>query len=86
MGGRIRPYMCGPPHLTRTSLTWPPSRLRSLPPPPPSLSPPPPPSFVFNFLLYTTTPRIAEAAARKDTGAVSRITAQVGRSTVGGWL
>ncbi|KAI3426457.1 hypothetical protein D9Q98_008824 [Chlorella vulgaris] len=33
-------------------------------------------NFVFNFLLYTTTPRIAEAAARKDTGAVSRITAQ----------
>ena len=34
-------------------------------------------SFIWNFLLYTTTPRIAAAAARKDPAAVSAITAQV---------
>ena len=36
--------------------------------------------FVFNFLLYTTTPRIAAAVSRKDMDAVSAITAQVGPS------
>lgn len=30
-----------------------------------------------NFLLYTTTPRIASAVSKKDIEGVSRITAQV---------
>eukprot|EP00887_Chlorella_sp_A99_P007431 scaffold2.g7431.t1 len=33
-------------------------------------------SFLWNFLLYTTVPRIAAAAAKKDLTAVSKITAQ----------
>ncbi|EFN56262.1 hypothetical protein CHLNCDRAFT_57674 [Chlorella variabilis] len=33
-------------------------------------------NFVFNFLLYTTTPRIAAAAARKDSDGVSQIMSQ----------
>ena len=31
-----------------------------------------------NFLLYTTTPRIAAAAAKQDLAGVSKITAQGG--------
>jgi len=33
-------------------------------------------NFIWNFLLYTTTPRIAAAASRNDTAQVSAITAQ----------
>ncbi|PSC70934.1 MATE efflux family isoform A [Micractinium conductrix] len=33
-------------------------------------------NFIWNFLLYTTTPRIAAAVARKDEAGVSAITAQ----------
>ena len=33
-------------------------------------------NFIWNFLLYTTTPRIAAAASKNDKGAVSKITAQ----------
>ena len=33
-------------------------------------------NFAWNFLLYTTTPRVAGAAARGDAAAVSEITAQ----------
>lgn len=33
-------------------------------------------NFIWNFLLYTTTPRIAAAAARKDDAGVSQIAAQ----------
>lgn len=33
-------------------------------------------NFIWNFLLYTTTPRIAAAAAKGDDSAVSAITAQ----------
>ena len=40
-------------------------------------------SFIWNFLLYTTTPRIAAAVARKDEAGVSAITAQVGGGRAG---
>lgn len=33
-------------------------------------------NFIWNFLLYTTTPRIAAAASRNDKAGVSRITSQ----------
>lgn len=33
-------------------------------------------NFIWNFLLYTTTPRIAAAVSRKDDAGVSRITSQ----------
>jgi hypothetical protein len=35
-------------------------------------------NFTFNFLLYSTTPRIAQAAAANDTDKVAQITSQVG--------
>lgn len=35
-------------------------------------------NFIWNFLLYTTTPRIAAAAAKGDTAGASQITSQVG--------
>lgn len=45
-----------------------------------------PPHPLVQFLLYTTTPRIAAAASRKDTAAVSQITAQVrGLGCVWAW-
>ncbi len=34
-------------------------------------------NFIWNFLLYTTTPRIASAAAKGDTEGASKITSQV---------